>query len=90
MISLPVHAIAEPERRSLENLLGHPLKTDQQVLVLVYSAGHEVDEATRRAAAERMRSTLAVIDQYRAANSIDDSEVEAAINEAVGHVRPRC
>lgn len=89
MISLPVHAIAEPERRSLENLLGHPLETDQQVLVLVCSAGRDVDEATRRAAAERIRSTLAAVDQHRAASSIDDSEVDAAIDEAMGHVRPR-
>jgi hypothetical protein len=39
MISLPVHDIPEPDRRSLENLLGHPLETDQQVFVMVFSAG---------------------------------------------------
>ena len=30
MISLPVNAIPEPDRRSLENLLGHPLQANQQ------------------------------------------------------------
>jgi hypothetical protein len=77
MISLPVHDIPEPDRRSLENLLGHPLESGQQVFVMVCSAGKLADDVTRRAAADRIRSTLASIDQHRAANGIADEEFDA-------------
>jgi hypothetical protein len=89
MISLPVNAIPEPDRRSLENLLGHPLQANQQVFVMVCSAGQAADEGTRHAAAERIRCTLANIDRHRADNSIAEDQVDAAIDEAMEHVRPR-
>jgi hypothetical protein len=89
MISLPVHDIPDPDRRSLENLLGHPLEANQQVFVMVCSAAQVADEATRRVAAEKIRSTLADVDRYRAVNGIADDEVDAAIDEAMEHVRPR-
>ena len=89
MITRPVNDIPEPDRRSLENLLGHPLEADQQVFVMVYSAGQVPDEATRRAAAAKIRQTLAEVDQYRVANSIPDEEVDAAIDEALHQIRQR-
>jgi hypothetical protein len=89
MVSMPVNDIPEPERRSLENLLGHPLTTDQQVFVMVFSTGKLADEATRREAVQRIRSTLDNIDRYRVAHEVSDNEVDAAVDEAMGHVRPR-
>jgi hypothetical protein len=89
MVSMPVNDIPEPERRSLENLLGHPLTTDQQVFVMVYSAGKLADEATQRQAIQRIRSTLDKVDRYRVAHKIPDNEVDGAVDEAMGHVRPR-
>lgn len=79
MISLPVDDLPEPDRRSLENLLGHPLQSDQQVFVMVFSAGQVPDKAAREAAAERIRSTLADIDQYQKADGITGEEVDEAI-----------
>ena len=89
MISLPVNDIPEPDRRSLENLLGQPLESDQQVFVMVLSAGQTPDEATRRAAADSIRRTLEQVDQHRAAQDTTDDEFDAAVDEAMNHVRPR-
>lgn len=89
MISLPVNDLPEPDRRSLENLLGHPLEADQQVFVLVFSAGQVSDSATRRAATQNIRSALDKADHHRTVRGITDDEVDAALDEAMGNVRPR-
>jgi hypothetical protein len=89
MVTLPVNDIPEPDRRSLENLLGHPLEADQQVFVMVFSAGQLPDEATRRAATARIRQTLAEVDRYRATNGVTDQEVDAAIDEAMHQIHQR-
>ncbi len=89
MITLPVNNIPEPDRRSLENLLGHSLAADQQVCVMVFSPSKIADDATRRAAVESIRRTLDSIDQHRTAHGIADDEVDAAVDEAIEHVRPR-
>jgi hypothetical protein len=88
MISRPVNDLSEPDRRLLENLLGHPLLADQQVFVIVYSAGELPDEAARRAAAENIRRTLDKIDRHRMASGITEEEIDAAVDEAMDHVRP--
>jgi hypothetical protein len=88
MISLPVNDIPEPDRRSLENLLGRSLEADQQVFVMVFSAGKMADDMTRRAAVESIRRTLDKVDRYRAAHGITDEEVDATVDEAMDHVRP--
>jgi len=89
MITLLVNGLSEPDRRSLENLLGHPLAADQQVFVMVLSAGKVVDEATRRAAVHSIRRTLEKVDRHRVSSGITDEEIDAAVDEAMEHVRPR-
>ena len=89
MITRGVNELPEPERRSLENLLGHSLQSDQQVFVMVFSTGKNPDDATRRAAAESIRRTLETVDRHQATQVIPSDEVEAAIVEAMHHVRPR-
>jgi hypothetical protein len=89
IISLPVNDIPEPDRRSLENLLGQPLEADQQVCVMVFSAGRLADDAIRRAAVENIRRTLDKVDRHRAARGITDEEVDEAVDEAMQHIRPR-
>jgi hypothetical protein len=86
---MPVNDIPEPDRRSLENLLGHPLATDEQVCVIVYSAGKSIDAATRRSAANNIRQTLERVDQHRNAQAVSDDATEAAIDEAMERIRPR-
>ena len=89
MISLPVNDIPEPDRRSLENLLGQPLEADQEVCVMVFSAAKMADRATQRAAVENIRRTFDKIDRYRETQGIADQEVDAAVDEAMDHIRPR-
>jgi len=89
MISVPVSDLSQPDRRSLEKLLGHPLSADQQVFVMVYSAGKVPDEKSRRAAVESIRRTLAEFDRHHLASRISQEEFEDAVNEAMDHIRPR-
>jgi hypothetical protein len=89
MISLPVNDIPEPDRRSLENLLGQALQANQQVCVMVFSAGKVADAATRRAAVETIRGTLEKVDRHRANSGSADEETDAAVNEAMEQIRPR-
>lgn len=89
MITRAVNDLPEPERRSLENLLGFPLDANQQVFVMVLAAGKSPDKETRRAAAESIRRTMAEVDQNRGKNGVSDEELDAAIDEAMHHVRPR-
>jgi hypothetical protein len=89
IISMPVNDIPEPDRRSLENLLGQPLQANQQVCVMVFSAGKIADDATRRAAVDTIRGTLDKIDRHLATCRIADKEVDAAVDEAMEHIRPR-
>lgn len=86
---MPVNDIPEPDRRSLENLLGQPLQANQQVCVMVFSAGKVADDATRRAAVENIRRVLDQADRHRASHGIADEEVGAAVDEAMDHIRPR-
>jgi len=88
MISRPVSDLADADRRTLENLLGHELEASQQVFVMVFSPGQVPDRATRQAAAERIRRTLDEVDRHRAAQGVTDEEVDAAVDEAMVHVRP--
>ena len=89
MISLPVNNIPEPDRRSLENLLGHSLAADQQVCVMVFSPSKVADDATRWAAADSIRRTLDEVDQHRLSQGISETEVDEAVDEAMDQVRPR-
>jgi hypothetical protein len=89
VISLPVSSIPEPDRRSLDNLLGHTLAADQQVCVMVFSPSKVADDATRLAAMENIRRTLDQVDRHRVAHEISESEVGAAVDEATDQVRPR-
>jgi hypothetical protein len=89
VVSLPVSNIPERDRRSLENLLGHPLAGDQQVCVMVFSPAKVADDATRRAAIERIRRTLDQVDRHRLAQGVSESEFDAAVDEAMDQVRPR-
>jgi hypothetical protein len=89
MITRAVNDLPEPERRSLEHLLGCPLEANQQVFVMVLAAGETPDRETRRAAAESIRHTLAEVDQHRAKSGTSDDEFDAAVDEAMHHVRPR-
>ena len=81
--------IQSDKKRWLEDLLGQQIQGNQQALIMVFTPGGAPDEATRQRAATGIRQTL---DQARAhadAQGITDIEIDAAVDEAMQHVRPR-
>ncbi len=88
-VTKSVHEISADERRTLEGLLGLSLLPDQQVLVMVYDPDAVSDEIIRRRAAESIRQTWKRVDAHVAAEGISADEFDAAIDEAMQHVRRR-
>ena len=84
VVDLPAH-----DRAALEHLLGRPLTTDQTVFILATASGATADEATRSAARVRLQKTLSQSASEAAASGISPEEADAAIDEAMMHIRSR-
>ncbi|HUY34160.1 MAG TPA: hypothetical protein VMV69_15540 [Pirellulales bacterium] len=84
-----VSQIQADHRRWLENALGQPLQDDQQVCIMLLEPMKVPDETTRRRAAESIERTWVTVDKNVRASGITDEEIEAAIDEAMQHVRGR-
>jgi hypothetical protein len=74
-------------RRWLQKLLGRKLQEAEEVTVMVSSAQSASPEAVRRKAFARLERIMDKAAQKAA--HIPDREVEAAIDEAMAHVRRR-
>jgi hypothetical protein len=84
-----VQDIQADKRIWLEGLLGQQIRENQQVCILVFTPGAVPDEQTRRAAAARIERTLDAAEQHAAKRGITAQEADAAVAEAMEHVRPR-
>ena len=84
-----VNEIPSSQRSMLESLLGRQLTPEQQVFVIAYTPNVAPDPAVRAAARKRLEETFKVIDQNVQARGVTPEEAEAAIEEAMEHVRPR-
>jgi hypothetical protein len=70
-------------RHAMEGILGRSLREDEAIAISVYKpapTGQEREEASRRLL-ERIDKTVPE------ARGVPEEEIEAAIDEAVGHVR---
>ncbi len=76
-------------KRLLEDLLGHRLQDNQQVLIMVLSPGIEPDEAAHRQARQGIEATIQKTEAYAAEHGVSDDAIDAAIEEAMRQVRPR-
>jgi hypothetical protein len=56
---------------------------------MAYTPSALPEESVREAAMERLRRTFAKVDRYAAARGVTPEEAEAAVDEAMDHVRPR-
>jgi hypothetical protein len=83
-----VRDIETSERQVLEHVLGQELKENQQVFIMVLSPGTEPDEAARRRARAGLEATFQKTEAYAREHAIADEEIDAAIDEAMEHVRP--
>jgi len=71
----------------LEDLLGRPLREDQQVFIMVLSPGSEPDEEARRLARAGLEAVFQKTAAYAAEHDIRDEEIDAAIEEAARQAR---
>lgn len=79
--------LAPPIKAALETLLGQRLQDDEQVSVRVFRRHPAPQGEAWRKAAHRMEKQL-----DRMAGKVKDvssDEMEAAVDEAIAHVRPR-
>ncbi len=84
-----VNDLPASERHALEGMLGQSLDPNQRVFVMAYTPNAVPDEAAREAARASLQRTFEKIDQYAAAHGVTPEEADAAIDEAMQHVRPR-
>lgn len=89
MIVRNVRDIPPDEKHSLEHILGEPLRDDQKVCIMAFAPSNAPDEETRRAALERLHRFLDEAEQRAAALGISSEEADAAVEEAMQHVRRR-
>ncbi len=84
-----VKDIQDSDKRCLESLLGRQLQENQQIFILAFTAGVVPDEATRRKALAGIHQIQAKAETYANAHGVTDEEIDAAVDEAMEHVRRR-
>ena len=76
-----------PARTAIETLLGRSLGDDEEVTIMALDPHPAPSGEARRATAERLKVAL---DQLASkARDVSAEEFEAAVDEAMNHVRPR-
>lgn len=80
------NGLSRPVRAAIEDMLGRPLRDDEQVSVMAFDVHAAPTGAIR---AERARSLKAAMDALAAkALPVDPQDLEDAFDEAMDHVRP--
>src|SRR5204863_7026908 len=75
-------------RRWLEDVLGEQLRENQQVFIMVFTPNREPHEEAPRQARSALAGTFRQTEAYAQEHGITDTEIDAAIEEAMDHVRP--
>jgi hypothetical protein len=84
-----VKDLQDSDKRCLQNLLGRELQENQQIFITAFTAGMVPDEATRRKALAGMQRIQAKAEAHANAHGISEDQIDAAVDEAMEHVRPR-
>lgn len=84
-----VNDLQAPERETLEGILGQHLSSEQRVFIMTYTPNSVPEESVREAARAGLQRTFGKVDQYAAEHGVTPEEAEAAVEEALQHVRPR-
>ena len=74
-------------RQWVETGLGQQLRQDQRVMVTVLNVGVAPDDEARREAREELRRIRAEAAANIKAQGVPPEEVDAAVDEAIAHVR---
>lgn len=89
MTTRDLNEIPSAERTALEALLDSKLSSEQQVIVIAYTPGITPGPEMRPAARQRLMKSFEWIDKNSEERGISADEADAAIEEAMEHVRPR-
>ena len=77
------------DRQALEHLLGTPLEPQQRVMIFSYTPGKLPADAARETARSQIARMIATNQQLAINEGTTAEETDAAIDEAMTHVRPR-
>jgi hypothetical protein len=75
------------EKRSLESIVGRRLDDSQQVFILAFTPGVIPSDAARQGAMAGLIQTWESVAQHASAHSTTEEEFDAAVDEAIKHVR---
>jgi hypothetical protein len=89
MLSCNVTDIPEASRRSLEDLLGRQLHANQRVCILVIDSSAVPNADQRASATAGLRELITIAQSHADQTGVSEEEIDAAVNEAMGHVRRR-
>lgn len=89
MISRAVDEIPEASRHSLEALLGRELHGHQQVFIMVVDPAPCPSDISREAAAAGLRAIMSRAGGHAELEGVSETEIDAAVAEAMEHVRRR-
>ena len=87
MTTLSVNQLPSGDRTTLEHLLGQPLTSEQQVFIMAFQPGVVGDEASLAAARAQLQETFAAQARRAAERGISTDEADAAVDEAIQHIR---
>src|SRR5947199_2387513 len=76
-------------KRWLEDVLGHHLRDNQQVFIMVFTPGAEPTEAARAQARAGLEQIGARVDEHMQEHGITEAEFDDAVDDAMKHVRRR-
>ena len=82
-----VKQIPRQQKRSLEDLVGRELLDNQQVFILAFTPGVAPTGQARAEAMVGIEKTWAKVDRHMQEQGVTEEEFDAAVDEAVQHVR---
>jgi hypothetical protein len=88
-ITRTVKEMEAGQRRSLEEVIGHELQDDQQVVIRIVTPQAAQDSARREQAVANLLSLAAQGAKHRENLGISEKEAEEILDEAIEHVRRR-
>lgn len=86
-LSSHIADLSEEQRKLLETLIGQPLSAEEVVYWVVMRPGRPPAAADKARARAGMEELFTKADQHAAEQGTTSDEVEAAVDEAVRHVR---
>jgi hypothetical protein len=89
LTNINVDHINSDDRTSLERLLGGPLVRGQQVFICVYTPEFEPDSTQKANAAKVIESVTKKAQENIGKQQLTNGDVDAAVDEAIVHVRQR-